>query len=260
MQAFQARPPAGRVFSTDRRVRSTEVTPAGRLRLDALARYLQEAAEDDLTDSGWREPQFWLVRRTALAVRSFPRLGQRVRLDTFCSATGPRWAERTTTITGPGGDLVQATAVWAAVSRADGRPVVLGPQFHALYDGAAGGRTVSARLVLPAPPAGLAAAPWPLRAADLDPARHVDNAVHWAAVEDVLAGLDWLPDTAEIEYHRAIEAGTVPGLAVSRGGDTVSLWLLNGGQRLASARLARLDGAPGPGARPGERAPAARPA
>jgi acyl-ACP thioesterase len=135
--------------------------------------------------------------------------------------------------------------VWAAVSRADGRPAALGPQFHALYGGAAGGRTVSARLVLPAPPAGLAAAPWPLRAADLDPARPVNNAVHWAAVEDVLAGLDWLPDTAEIEYHRAIEAGTVPGLAVSRSGDAVSLWLLDGGRRLASARLARLDGAPG---------------
>jgi hypothetical protein len=64
-------------------------------------------------------------------------------------------------------------------------------------------------------------------------------------VEDVLAGLDWLPDTAEIEYHRAIEAGTVPGLGVSRSGDAVSLWLLDGGRRLASARLARLDGAPG---------------
>ena len=49
MAPFQARPAAGRVFSTARRVRSTEVTPAGRLRLDALARYLQEAAEDDLT-------------------------------------------------------------------------------------------------------------------------------------------------------------------------------------------------------------------
>jgi acyl-ACP thioesterase len=245
MRAFLAQPPAGRVFSTGRKVRTTEVTPASRLRLDALARYLQEAAEDDLADAGWREPQFWLVRRTAVAVRGFPRLGQHIRLHTFCSATGPRWAERTTTLTGPDGDLVQATAVWAAVGRADGRPAVLGPQFHALYDGAAQGRAVSARLVLPRPPADLAAAPWPLRASDLDPARHVNNAIHWAAVEDVLAGLDWLPDVAELEYHRAIEAGTLPRLAVRPAPGAVSLWLLDGdGQRLASARLARLDGAP----------------
>jgi acyl-ACP thioesterase len=245
MRSFLARPPAGRVFSTGRKVRITEVTPAGRLRLDALARYLQEVAEDDLVDAGWREPQIWLVRRTAVAVRDLPRLGQQVSLDTFCSATGPRWAERTTTVTGPGGDLVQATAVWAAVGRSDRRPAVLGPQFHDLYDGAAQGRTVSARLVLPRPPADLAAVPWPLRASDLDPAGHVNNAIHWAAVEDVLAGLDWLPDTAELEYHRAIEAGTVPRLAVRPARDAVSLWLLDAdGQRLASARLARLDGPP----------------
>jgi hypothetical protein len=143
--------------------------------------------------------------------------------------------------------------VWAAVSRADGRPAVLGPQFHALYDGAARGRGVSARLVLARPPAGIAAAPWPLRASDFDPARHVNNAIHWAAVEDVLAGLDWLPDTAELEYHRAIEAGPAPLLAVSPARDAVSLWLLDGArQRLASARLARLDGAAAPGARPGD--------
>ena len=103
MPAFQARPAAGRVFSTARRVRSTEVTPAGRLRLDALARYLQEAAEDDLADSGWAEPQIWLVRRTAVAIRAFPRIGQRVTLQTYCSGTGPRWAERTTTLAGPAG-------------------------------------------------------------------------------------------------------------------------------------------------------------
>ena len=244
MRAFQARPAAGRVFSTGRKVRTNDVTPAGRLRFDALARYLQEAAEDDLADAGWSERQIWLVRRTAVAVRAFPRLGQPVRLDTFCSATGPRWAERTTTLAGPAGDLIQATAVWVAVGRSDRRPAVLGPQFHELYDGAAQGRTVSARLLLPGPPPDVPAAPWPLRASDLDPARHVNNTVHWAAAEDVLAGLDWLPDTAELEYHRPIEAGVVPRLAVCPGRDTVSLWLLDGDrQRLASARLARSDGA-----------------
>src|SRR6266581_3445588 len=52
--AFSPSPARGRVFTTAARVvRSTDVTPAGRLRFDALARYLQEAAEDDLADAGW---------------------------------------------------------------------------------------------------------------------------------------------------------------------------------------------------------------
>jgi acyl-ACP thioesterase len=246
MRTFMSRPVAGRVFTTQRQVRNTDVTPAGRLRFDALARYLQEAAEDDLADAGWNEPYYWLVRKTAVTIREFPRFGARVRLQTFCSATGPKWAERTTTVGGPDGDLLQATAVWAAVARSDGRPAALGPEFHRLYGGAAQGRSVSVRLSHPPPPASPSGGDWPLRASDFDTAGHVNNAIHWAAVEDVLAGLDWLPDAAELEYHRPVLPGCDPYLAASHEKNQVSLWLLDGSQRLASARLSRVG--PGRGA------------
>ena len=72
MRRFLARPPVGRVFTVAKRIRSTDVTPSGRLRFDALARYLQQAAEDDLVDAGWNEPYDWAVRKVAVAVREFP--------------------------------------------------------------------------------------------------------------------------------------------------------------------------------------------
>jgi acyl-ACP thioesterase len=222
--AFSPDPAGGRVFTAAGRVvRSTDVTPAGRLRFDALARYLQEAAEDDRAEAGLAEQHAWLVRRVAIAVRGFPAHGDRVTLRTFCSATGPRWAERTTTLIGPGGgDLIQATAVWAAVSRADGRPVPLGETFYRLYGAAAQGRTVSARLSHPGPPEPRAAQRWPLRATDFD----------------ILAGLDWLPTRAELEYHRPVLPGTEPRMVTSYSPGQLSVWLLNGSdQRLASARL-----------------------
>ncbi len=80
---------------------------------------------------------------------------------------------------------------------------------------------------------------WPLRASDFDTAGHVNNSVHWAAVEDVLAGPghDWLPAGAELEYRRPILPGHDPRLVTSRAGDDLWVWLLNGTQRLASARL-----------------------
>jgi acyl-ACP thioesterase len=238
MRRFLARPPVGRVFTVAKRIRSTDVTPSGRLRFDALARYLQQAAEDDLVDAGWNEPYDWAVRKVAVAVREFPRFGGRIWLHTFCSGTGPRWAERTTTVSGARGSLVQAVAVWASVSRADGRPVAPGEQFTRLYGAAAGDRFVSARLEHPRPPDGLPAAAWPLRAADFDPARHVNNAIHWAAAEDVLAGLDWLPVAAEIEYHRPLLPGTTPVLLVATASPGACLWLTAAaGQRFASARL-----------------------
>jgi acyl-ACP thioesterase len=240
MRRFLARPPTGRVFTVARRIRNTDVTPSGRLRFDALARFLQQAAEDDLADAGWDEPYGWTLRKTSVAVREFPRFNSRIWLHTFCSATGPRWAERTTTVSGTDGDLLQATAVWAAVGRADGRPAQLGPEFHRLYGGAAQGRSVSVRLSHPRPPAVPAGGTWPLRASDFDTMGHVNNAIHWAAVEDVLAGLDWLPDGAELEYHRPVLPGCDPYLAASHEKNQVSLWLLDGDQRLASARLSRL--------------------
>jgi acyl-ACP thioesterase len=202
LQPWAPLPGCGRVFTAARIVRSSEVTPAGRLRFDALARYLQDVAEDDLADAGWREPVGRVVRRVALIVRGYPAHGQWLRLSTFCSATGPRRAERTTTVAGSGRDLIQASAVWAAVAQADGSAVPLGSAFHRLYGPSAQGRTVSARLSHPGPPPSLARRAWPLRASDFDPVGHVNNAIHWAAIEDILAGLDWLPAAAELEFRR----------------------------------------------------------
>ncbi|MGP8001646.1 MAG: acyl-ACP thioesterase domain-containing protein [Streptosporangiaceae bacterium] len=235
--AFTADPQEGRLFRTSRVVRSVDVTPAGRLRFDALARYLQQAAEDDLADADWAGRYTWLVRRTAVAVRGYPVHREEVQLRTFCSATGPRWAERTTTLAGPAGDVVQATAVWVAIDAADGRPVPLGDTFHRVYGPSTGGRRVSARLSHPGPPDGATGRPWPLRASDFDTAGHVNNSIHWAAVEDVLAGLDWCPARAELEYHRPVLPGHAPQLVTGQAADQLAVWLCGDGQRLASAVL-----------------------
>lgn len=239
---FTPGPCRGRVYAGSRTVRVTDVTPAGRLRLDAFARYLQEVAEDDVADTGWQAPYDWLLRRCAVLARGYPVLGDRVALRTFCTGTGPRWAERTTTLAGPGGDLMQATALWVAMGR-DGRPAELGPGFHSLYGQAAGGRRASARLTLPAPGPAAAARPWPVRASDFDPAGHVNNSVHWAAAEDILAGVGWLPAAAELEYHRPILPGDTPRLLATPAHAEALFWLVDGGTRLASGRLATLPGA-----------------
>lgn len=251
---FTADPPTGRVFSGHRTIRSTDVTPAGVFRLDALARYLQDVAEDDVAATGWQAPYVWLLRRCTVTARDCPRLGERLELRTFCSAAGPRWAQRTTTVAGPGGDLIQAVAVWAAVDPATGLPRPLGEDFQRLYGVAAQGRTVSARLSLPKPDGPGAPGQalsgeatvreWPLRASDFDTAQHVNNAIHWAALEDVIAGLGWRPSVAELECHRPIRLGARPRLLTgpvtgAGPGQQVCAWLLEGTGRLASGRLAR---------------------
>ncbi len=236
---FTPEPPAGRVFEGTRAVRSTDVTPRGRYRFDALARALQDVAEDDVAETGWQAPYGWLLRRITVTGSGFPRLGGRLTLRTFCSATGPRWAQRTTTVAGPDGPLLQSVAIWAAVDLSSGAPVPLGDEFFAHYGQATQGRKASARLSLPKPEPGLAGRDWPLRAADFDPAGHANNAIAWAAIEDVLATQDWRPATAELEYHQPMLPGCHPRLLTSGDDRQVLIWLVDGEERLVSARLAR---------------------
>lgn len=236
---FVPLPPAGRVYRTRRAVRSADVTPSGRLRLDALARYLQAAAEDDLVDSGLEEPVFWVLRRCELAISSLPSVGDRLSVATYCSGTGPRWAERTTTLSGAGGEAVQARAVWAVVGQVDGRPTPLSADFLRIYGESAAGRTVSARLSHPRPDTAAERRAWPLRATDFDLVGHVNNAVHWAAVEDELAVSGWVPAVAEMEYHRAMTPGCSPTLVTDRRDREAAIWLVDDGTLLASAWLER---------------------
>jgi acyl-ACP thioesterase len=237
--AFVPGPASGRVYGTRRIVRSTDVTPSGRLRLDALARYLQCAAEDDLADAGLAEPVIWVLRRCELFISSLPVMGDRLSVRTYCSGTGPRWAERTTTLLAADAELVQSRAVWAVVGRDGGRPVPLSADFLRIYGESAGGRVVSARLRHPRPDGTAAGRSWALRATDFDVGGHVNNTVHWAAAEDELAVSGWVPAAAEMEYHRAILPGCTPTLITDRRDREAAIWLVEGRTLLASARLER---------------------
>ena len=60
---------------------------AGRLRSDALARYLQDVANDDTRDAGHDPFEPWLVRRTSLVFGQPFVLGELVALTTFSGGT-----------------------------------------------------------------------------------------------------------------------------------------------------------------------------
>ena len=53
----------------------------------------------------------------------------------------------------------------------------------------------------------------------------------------MLAGLDWLPARAEMEYHHPILPGARLRLACQLSAGRADLWLLNDHTRLASAQL-----------------------
>jgi acyl-ACP thioesterase len=229
-----APPAGGRVFHHPAAVGLADVTPSGRARLDAIARWLQDAAWADLLDTGIEDEGVWIVRRLELRVAAAPRFGEALEIATFCSGTGPLWAERRSTIRGEGDSVVEAAALWVHLSRDGLHPRPIPPDFAAVYGEAATRRRVRARLRHPPPPAGAPTRPWAFRAADLDMAGHVNNAAYWAAIEEELAGGELSPGWQALMEHRG-PAAAGPAPVVADGG---MRWVLGpGGDVLASAAL-----------------------
>jgi acyl-ACP thioesterase len=236
---FVACPPDGRRVVRRRRVRLGDVTASGRLRLDALARYLQDVASDDVDEAGIERP--WVLRRSVLRFGDLPRFRDDVELATFCSGTGGRLAERRTVVSVGSDIAIDVAAIWVYVDEA-GRPARLEDWFFDVYGTAAKGRAVRGRLQHAAPGADAETRAWPLRRADVDVLAHVNNSIAWAAMEDVLdAELDGRRLVgAEVEYRAAIDIDDDVMLAVQRGSDRLTCWLIVGGDVRTSV-IAHID-------------------
>jgi acyl-ACP thioesterase len=225
-------PTTGRVYRHAATVGLADVTPAGRARLDAIARWLQDAAWADVADSGLEDDGVWIVRRLELHVAQAPRFDEPLELATFCSGAGKLWAERRTSLRGAAGGHVEAVGLWVHLDRDGTRPRPLPEGFDDVYGESAGGRRVKARLHHPpGPPDGAATRPWIFRQADLDMAAHVNNAVYWAVLEEELAGAE-LPAGWRGEIEHRGPAG--PGLMTVAADGTLR-WILAGGEVVASA-------------------------
>ena len=211
----------------------SDVTPKGRARLDAVARYLQDIGNDDAVDGIGEDASAWVVRRTTLRVEQFPVFREELKLSTWASGVGSRWAERSTSIIGTEGGAIHATALWVHVDLETGRPKRLPADFDRVYGEAAAGRTVKARLGHDDPPSSPDPVAWPARFSDFDVLGHVNNAVYWAVVEehfDLKA-----PVTVVLEYRGGIDRGQAAGVVV----EGESLWILADGTVAASARMSR---------------------
>ena len=236
---FVPPPEQGRRFVARRRVRLGDVNGVNRLRLDAVARYLQDVASDDVDDIA--DPRLdgaWVLRRTAVLLGDLPRYRDDVELVTFCSGTGSRWAERRTTLAVGGAPVAEAVAIWVYVDRA-GRPARLGEWFLEHYGEAAAGRKVSGRLSIPLPSDDVGTRQWPIRASDFDLLRHVNNAAYWYAVEDEMARLmpGRVPMSAALEHRAAIEPDDQVELRSSIDGERLTVWLSADGETRSAAQV-----------------------
>jgi acyl-ACP thioesterase len=224
--------PGVRAFSQPRRPGFADCAPSGRIRLDALACWLQDVAYADVEDAGLERAAVWVVRRTRIRVNRFPRFGEAFQLTTFCSGLGRMWAERRTDVVrtgvppsvgGPDGGRdgdpdggrdgarpdVEAVSLWVHLDVEHWRPAPLSAEELTVYGGVPPERRVSARLRHPAASDQAdGAVGWTFRATESDIAGHVNNAAYWAPLEEeLLAGRDPIRIDAELEYRTPAQPG-----------------------------------------------------
>jgi acyl-ACP thioesterase len=196
------------------------------MELDAIARFLQDAGNDDTDDAGMAELGLaWVARRAMIEVREPATARELLTMTTWCSGTGRRWAERRTSISGEHGAHIEAAAIWVHLDAETGKPAPWGEGFATTYLTATQGRQVDAKLRhVKDIPVG-EGSPFRFRATDMDAFGHVNNTAYLAIAEEFLD----IEDRCRVEVEWRGPSAASETLAVRRAAN--QLWVTSADQQ-----------------------------
>ncbi|WP_167490360.1 acyl-[acyl-carrier-protein] thioesterase [Nocardia terpenica] len=245
-------PQEGLGFASAWPVRGGDVDPYSRLRFDAVARYLQDIAEEELQAGFFhRTDPSWIVRRTVIDVIRPILWPDRVQLRRWCSAMSTRWTNMRVRITSEKGGLIETEGFWININESTNRPTRISDEGLAHLARTATEQRLRWRpwLTDAIPPESDTDLPFPVRATDIDQYNHVNNAVYWQAVEQFLVDFPKLvagPHRAVVEYvapvlarqHISVRSRYEPGDRTGHPG--LRLWFVVGGAITTTVRIGPL--------------------
>lgn len=197
-------PDIEQAFATSWPVRLGDTDGHDRLRLDAVARYLQDIGFDhlDAVEDGDAH-QAWIVRRTVIDVYEPIVFGDRAHLRRWADSLSNRWCDMRIQLKGERSGHIEAAAFLIHIDPVAGRPARMSDAFMAPMLASTTEHRLCWRAAL-TELNGVAAeaVPFPLRVTDVDRLGHVNNAVYWEAVEEALATH---PEHHELPYRAIVE-------------------------------------------------------
>jgi acyl-ACP thioesterase len=220
-----------RVFKSKRRVRVGDCDENGIVRVDAIARYLQDIGYDDTDDIGVGDGGFWVARSISMELPKeelLPRRNEFIELETFCGGIGRAFAQRKVTIKAKSDAEIETLTTWVSIDES-GMPVAVPDWLIMAYPNAQ--KTKATRelevLDLKNPFEGKIIS-WPLRASDFDINGHANNAVAFDALYECarLLGAS-LPISVRVEYYNPLIVGQDTSLYITSTINGFDSWLVS---------------------------------
>ncbi|MCV7281188.1 hypothetical protein H7J88_16220 [Mycolicibacterium flavescens] len=237
-------PDSGYIFRTGWPVATGDIDGELHLRLDGVARYIQEVGAQNLVDAGEAEAHpHWLVQRTVIDVIEPIEYPNDISFSRWCSALSTRWCTMRVNLIGSDGGRIETEGFWIAINSKTLTPQRASDSLIAKFATTTDELRLKWRPWLTDLEDAEETAPFPLRRTDIDLFEHVTNTAYWHAIHEVAAHVPDLcraPYRTVVEYRRPIRYGEEVALRWSRRGATVQVALTVGDDVRAAALIAKL--------------------
>lgn len=234
-------PGSGHIFDVTRRLGTVDMDENQNLRIDGIARQIQDAGVDHLVHCEALESHpHWIARRTVIDVVRPIAWPAQLRLRRWCSGISPRWCNMRVRIDSDGGGLVETEGFWIHMNKETMSPSRVDDKFFDLLSTTTDEHRLRWQQWLTAPLPETPGTRFPLRRTDVDHFQHVTNTSYWHAVHEFASEADDLtrsPHRFVLEYNKPIRYGESLDLHTSRTADALTLWFAVDGEVRAIAQL-----------------------
>jgi acyl-ACP thioesterase len=237
-------PGSGYVYETGWHLATTDIDEHMRLRLDGVARYIQEVGAEHLADANLADVHpHWIVLRTVIDVLEPIELPSDITFRRWCAALSTRWCSMRVQLQGADGRRIETEGFWLCVNKDTLTPSRLSDDCIARFGTTTDNHRLKWRPWLTEPIQDGSEIPFPLRRTDIDAFEHVNNTIYWHGVHEILgqvADLEAAPYRAVLEYRSPIKFGESLTIRSDRHGDTVRMHFTVGDDVRAAALVRKL--------------------